>query len=547
MRLTCERGRSRCLAWSCAALLAFAGASHAGDSEAELRALIERQGKLLEQQGKQIEELKRRLETINSTTPPVEAAKEEGAPALDPDAVRKIVSGFLKEEEQTKKKAEEEKKKQAEIDGSVVGSDLKMGVSWRHGMWAETADKAFRIHVGGRTQIDAVWLTAPDDVQFGRNGTGRINDGVNFRRARLEVDGTIYEVFEFFCEYDFANTFNAERTGDPLVANTPVATDLWGQIKHLPVIGNVRIGNQKPPLSFERLTSSRYLNFMERSFAVDAFVNGLDNGFRPGIQVFNWMENERATWAIGVFKNNTSVFGWNVGDGEYDITGRVTALPVYELEGRCLVHLGLGARHQDADEDRARFRARTLVRNGPGGLHTVLADLNLLSSGESLLVPEFVAVWGPFTLQSEYYANWVHDAVFPISPAAARINRGTAFFQGYYIEALYFLTGEHRRYDTHYPRFDRVIPNENFFFVKGDHGRLFGRGAWQVAARYSYLDLNDRGISGGILHDVTLGLNWFLNPNAKIQWNYSIAHRDVEGDTADGIVQGFGMRLAFDF
>jgi len=39
-----------------------------------------------------------------------------------------------------------------------------------------------------------------------------------------------------------------------------------------PWVGNVRIGNQKPPISFEHMTSSRFLNFMERSLGFDAFI-----------------------------------------------------------------------------------------------------------------------------------------------------------------------------------------------------------------------------------------------------------------------------------
>ena len=439
-------------------------------------------------------------------------------------------------------RAGEGDKKAAEPASWEVGKNLDFKVSWMNGLTAQTADKAFRIHVGGRTQFDTVWMTAPGQVQFGPGGTGRIDDAFSFRRARFTIDGTIYEVIDFWCEYDFMNTFFA----DPAVANTPAPTDLWVTFTKLPFLGNVRVGNQKPPICFEHLTSSRFLNFIERSFSFDAFIGGLDNGFRPGIQVFNWAFDERVTYALGVFKNNTTVFGWNVGDGEYDVTGRVTCLPYYEHEGRCLLHLGLGASHRDTDDDTLRYRARTLLRNGPAVLHTPLADLRMLAGNETLIVPELVVVLGPFLLQTEYFASFVNNVQFPINPPAARRHRGSGFFQGYYIEALYFLTGEHRVYDRRYPRFDRIVPHENFFYVDGHHGPIFGQGAWQVGARYSWVDLSDSGINGGEVHDLTLGLNWFFNPNMKLQWNYSIARRDLDLGS-DGVVQGFGMRLAWDF
>ena len=52
-----------------------------------------------------------------------------------------------------------------------------------------------------------------------------------------------------------------------------------------------------------------------------------------------------------------------------------------------------------------------------------------------------------------------------------------------------------------------------------------GYGAWQVGIRYNYLNLNDKGIDGGVLDDITLGLNWFINPNMKFQWNYTYEKR----------------------
>jgi phosphate-selective porin OprO/OprP len=286
------------------------------------------------------------------------------------------------------------------------------------------------------------------------------------------------------------------------------------------------------------------LNFLERSLTFDAFIGGLDNGFRPGVLVFNTLCDERATWAIGYFKNNNSPFGWNVGDGEGDVTGRLTYLPWYSEDGRCLLHVGIGASHRDLDDNQARFRARTLLRNGPGVSHTVLAEARMLGDNQDLIVPELALVWGPLTVQAEYFATWVHDAAAPI---AAPVEAGTAFFSGYYVEALYFLTGENRDYDKKLPRFSRVVPNENFFYVQGDEGPICGRGGWQVGARYSVIDLSDSGINGGDVEDLTVGLNWFFNPSLKLQWNYSIAWRDAAGNTSDGTVQGFGMRVAYDF
>jgi len=533
--------------------------------EDDWKARLERLEEMNRQLQQTNQQLLKRIESLESSpapkgmSVPIQSEEaEQGAP-VDKGAVQKIVSDYLKSEDEKKKKAEEDKKK-AEADTFIeVGKDLTMKARWDYGLWGETADKSFRVHVGGRTQFDAIWMSAQDNVQFGVNGTGPVRDGVNFRRARLEVDGTMYEVIDWWCEYDFFNTANVDPTLPATQANTinvPAPTDLWVTFTHLPVVGNIRVGNQKPPISFEHLTSSRFLNFLERSFAFDAFIGGLDNGFRPGISAFSTFAEEHGTWAIGIFKNQNQVFGWNVGDGETDVTARVTYLPYYEHDGRCLVHVGLGASHRDADEDTLRYRARTLLRNGPAVLQTVMADARMLASGETLLVPEFVMQFGPFLLQSEFFGVWAQDVFFPIAPTPGnpRVRRGTCFFPSYYVEALYFLTGEHRDYNrrtretNRQASWGRVVPYENFFCVRdGCRGLCLGRGAWQVGARYSYADLVDNGVFGGVVHDVTLGLNWFLNGNMKVQWNYIWEYRDLPVGTSNGQLHGFGMRLAYDF
>jgi phosphate-selective porin OprO/OprP len=172
----------------------------------------------------------------------------------------------------------------------------------------------------------------------------------------------------------------------------------------------------------------------------------------------------------------------------------------------------------------------------------------MTADDEFLIVPELVVVLGPWSFAAEYYAAIIDQVVNRITPApAAAVNAGSYFGQGGYVEALCFLTGEHREYDKKLPRFGRVIPNENFYCTGGKCGRIVSRGAWQVGARYSWIDLNDNGIPGGRLDDITIGLNWFLNPNAKIQWNYSLGWRNAPGTAADGLVHGLGTRLAFDF
>ncbi|MBN9524096.1 hypothetical protein J0H58_37230 [bacterium] len=423
-------------------------------------------------------------------------------------------------------------------------SGTRLDDYWKNGLRFESADKEFSLFVGGRVQFDVVGYLAADGTRANVPGTSPLEDGVSFRRVRIDVGGTIYQNIEFYTQVDFANGFLATADGSRL-SNATYPTDLWVMFRDLPLVGNVKVGNQKPLYSFEHLTSSRFLNFLERSLGFDAFAEGFNNGFEPGVTATDTYLDKRGTWGVGLFKVTRSPFGWNVGRNEAEVNGRLTYLPVDEDDGRVLVHLGLGAAHRDLDQDQARFRARLDARNSPSTFSPLIADTGLLlGTRQQLLVPEFVAVCGPWSFQSEYYASWVHDAFTTNANNQRVAPQGTVFFQSAYAEAHYFLTGETREYNRETGVFGRVVPKNRLAWSRAG---FTGLGAWQATARYSYLDLDNKGVVGGRVHDMTLGLNWFLNPNMKLQWNYFLAHRNVADPAGDGFIQGFAMRTAIDF
>ncbi len=427
---------------------------------------------------------------------------------------------------------------------TTVADGTPLNDYWRNTLRFESADKSFSLFVGGRFQFDGVSYLTTQSLRNNVPGTNPLEDGVSFRRIRFDVGGTIYENIDFYAQVDFANGFLTAPSGGRLT-NSTYPTDMWVTFKDLPFVGNVRVGNQKPLYSFEHMTSSRFLTFLERSPGFDAFVEGFNNGFEPGISVFDTYLEKRGTWAAGVFKNTRSPFGWNVGRNEVEVNGRVTYLPVYEGGGRQLIHVGVGAAHRDLDDDQARFRARFDARNSPSSFSSLLADTGLFfGSRQQLIVPELAAVCGPWSLQAEAYASWVENAATEKPDGSRLAQQGTVFFWSAYAEVGYFLTGEHREYNKESATFTRVVPNRRLAWKRDG---FTGPGAWQVAARYSYLDLNSAGITGGRAHDLTLGLNWFLNPNTKVQFNYFLSDRDAAGTVGDGLIHGFATRLAIDW
>ena len=475
-----------------------------------------------------------------------------------------------------------------------IGSDKALKDTWKDSFQAESANKDFRVKIGGRTQVDAVaFSAAPGPSQTPVQGglDPSLSDTVNFRRARFRMEGRMYELYDWACEYDFVNQINVnnsvfptERDAGPLTA----VTDLWLQVRELPILGTVRVGNQKDPYGYEHLTSSRWLNFMERSFAQDAFEGPFNNGFLPGIQVLNNNEEGDIAWQVGQFKNTSNPFGYSNSSGGSMTVGRLVYLPVFEDEGRKLVHLAVSGRTMEPrkqslafDENglpigapitAVRFRSRGSIRNGPPGpLNSIYADTGVLAgTWQNMIGLELVGNNGPWSFQSEYFGSWLYNARttnagpyvtngFQPKPGT---NVGTVYYQAGYAEVLYFLTGESRTYSKIEYRFDRPIPHNNFYAIRGGgSGRRLSlsEGAWQVGVRYNYLCLNDGEVNGGVLNGMTLGLNWLLNPNARVYFNYDLTYRDFASTpwtktgaagtsyNGSGFINGFGTRLAFDF
>jgi phosphate-selective porin OprO/OprP len=385
------------------------------------------------------------------------------------------------------------------------------------------ADDALKptIKVLGRIQADmAAFSQDPENIA----AVGDIENGADFRRARIGATGKAFEITEYMFEMDIAG-------------GSPRFTDVYMQVIELPFFQTLRAGHFKEPFSLEEITGDNYTTFMER---------GLPNAFSParnfGIASLTTSDSENATFAYGVFRTGSDDFGDDVGDdGEQSFTMRGTWLPYYDepTDGRYLFHVGASYSYRDADEGLSRFSSRPEIRMAAAGEGSVP---NFVDTGD--LPTEFFqpfgleTAWvnGPLSVQAEWIGNSVELT-----------SGDNVFFHGAYAYASYFLTGESRAYRRSTGSFDRVKPYENFFLVRDDHGNIcHGRGAWEIAFRWSYIDLNDAAIDGGQLHDLTLGLNWYLHPYMLLRFNFINAFLD-DPALGDSDCQIYAMRFQFDW
>jgi phosphate-selective porin OprO/OprP len=280
--------------------------------------------------------------------------------------------------------------------------------------------------------------------------------------------------------------------------------------------------------------------------------------------------DERITWATGLFRSHSDANSGSVFDYANHgmaTTSRVTWNPWYAGEGRCVFMFGGAYSWRGLDPDdtgntagqnpsRARYLSRMPLRVGSPVLvdtGNLLADANELGNVQALLIV------GPFSVQAEWYHAQVDGLNRGQTPAKTTLLTDPAF-DGGYLQMSYFLTGENRVFVRNIAGIGTVHPLENFFLVRDAHGgHAWGLGAWEVGARYDYLNLTSRSLgavspgtapvaTAGVLQSCLLGLNWYLNPNFKIQWEYAHTWRaDASVAGGNGAVDGLGLRFNWAF
>jgi phosphate-selective porin OprO and OprP len=433
---------------------------------------------------------------------PVEAANEAMIELLKVLRENGTISEEAYEQLQSASKADDEHNTEAQQKVEQAAQTLPKIETKGKLEWS-TPDGEFSWRLGGRIHLD----TAFYDNDRGTTDSTTLTSGTDIRRARLEVLATLWRNWQFSFGYDFGQTSEV-REG---------FRDMF--IRYLlkgPQPFTFTAGQFKEYLGLESLTSSNDTTFMERAMPSRAFhdlAEGSD-GRRIGFGV-STNGHELWTASVGAFSKNAS------GDSSDDQTdpivfdGRLTFSPIH-TDTR-IVHLGFAGSWMDPNgSNRVSFAARPEARIGADRLISISA---ITGTDEVVRYGvEAAGVYGPFSLQGEYLLADVSRDL----PGQPDVN-----LDGWYLFGSWVLTGESRGYE-----FERgVFKNPKPYGVVGKGGI----GAWEVAARYSTLDLNDGGINGGEEKNITVGLNWYPTPNFKFMANYvKVLDLDIEGSPLNG-------------
>ncbi len=362
-------------------------------------------------------------------------------------------------------------------------------------------DGAFDISVGGRVHVEAS-SSSPDPALEERF---EFEDGVDWRRARLVLNGDFLERFTFKIEHDIAS-------GDV------VPTDVFLEATPNDGAATFRAGHFKEPFSISIQQSSNYHSFIARPAAVTALAPGRNLGF----MVHDRLAGDRVAWAVGAFRDSD---GYDMRPGsDWSLTGRLSGLALDgDEESDPLLHLGVALSHRQPTADAVRLRGRTGVRLAPRKVDTGW----LPADGMRLLGAEFLLARSSFWLQGE-----VLSAQVDLLPAGSPVSK-SARFDAQYVEAGWFLTGERKAYSRSGRSFTRVRPKAPV---------PEGRGAWELAARWDHIDLTGGSTLGGSQQSVSLALNWTLRGNLRVLMNYVSTDPDGAGS-----VEHAGVLLHFDF
>tara|TARA_Y100000590_G_scaffold252214_1_gene283186 strand:- start:204 stop:1538 length:1335 start_codon:yes stop_codon:yes gene_type:complete len=413
------------------------------------------------------------------------------------------------------KKLEERLKKLERLEKSKYRKGEKEIIAYyKNGFKMRTRDDQFRFQVGGRIQHD--WGLFSESHIF-KSAIGQQENGSRFRRVRFFMAGLLNKIMKFKFDID---------VGDG--SNGVAFKDMYLGIIRIPVLGNLQVGHFKRPASIDSLTSSNYLTFIERSLA-NTFFKTRNTGF----SVYNNALNKRLNWAIFINKETSENPPEFRMDGDWNITSRISGAPYYSDDGKRWIHLGISWSHEKSTKNKITFNGArdTEITN------TLISTGIIPSRKFDIIGLEGAFNWNQLSFQGEYAFTDVNRD----GPTNGQLD-------SFYIQGTWYLTGENRHYSPKKGVITRFKPKENFDWKK-NWSKGKGLGAFQLAARYSELDLNDRsaGINGGEQKSLTLGLNWELNRMSRIMYNYVHADFTSGTGTDNGILASNIIRFQIEW
>ncbi|MVZ97721.1 hypothetical protein EUU23_08380 [Sphingorhabdus sp. IMCC26285] len=374
-------------------------------------------------------------------------------------------------------------------------------VKWK-GSPETAGDGGWTFKPRGRLHYDAGYVSVPGEFAVNRN----LGFNSRVRRVRLGAEGTMPGGFGYKVEADFAN--GNVVFGDTFLSYNP---------KNAPI--SLRIGNFETLDGLEQMTSSSNNSFTERAAFNDAFINSR----RLGAAVA-WRDT------ANVLRAEAGLFTAHSIDASFDNDGWIGAARLTYSPQVLGGQLHFGASFQQrafaannggiasvssnspSTNQLARYRARpntqlTDVRFVDTGSFAAKSD-HIVGLELAAIFPGFyVAGEGQWTKVNAYRAGDIATGLDSFAGGNSAVTpTGDPSFFGLYAEAGYFLTGETRGFKDGLWARTKVLNPIN----------KKGPGAFQVAARFEFLDLDSNALKNGVTNNFSTGTSSLAALNTRL-------------------------------
>ncbi len=436
-------------------------------------------------------------QTADAAPPPATPQSIEAKVADQQVAINDLVGKFAAMEDRARvEKADAPVWSIAGGRPSVTSSDGRFSFAVRAiGQY----DTAYFMQSAGARQLTAA--NGPD-----------LSSGSNWRRAQLGIQGKVFGDWNYYFNYEFGS---GASSGNELQGRIQQAYVEYAGIAPFAF----RIGAYPPSANLEDATGAADVIFLERNAPSDLSRSLAGGDGRDAIGVIYTGENFFGSVAYtGGKAADTNLFF----DEQQAVVARASDMFYSDDDLKLLFSLAGTYVFHGGDATAGAGSARNITLQDGPELTTDDNSLRLVSTGAINTSTawnyglEGAAEWRNLYAQAGYFGYGMDQ----MAAGAPNLN-----FDGWYVQGTWIITGESRPYNVANGSFANPKPRVPFS-IDG-----WGPGAWEVAARYSDLNLNDHagvlggalpagGIRGGDQSNVTLALNWYPNNALKfsLQW-----------------------------
>ena len=498
------------LGTAAAMLAAAAPSAFAADDSAVMKRLDQMQ-KMLEAQQKQIEAQKKEISGLNralgKTGIAVPAPEPVAAPApVAPTAPPPVIQTRLQQQDQkiddlvAKFARQEDQRRLATQEApraSVTNGRLQIA----------SADGRFSAALRATVQYDVGYYMQNAHARALTTGAD-LSSGSNFRRAQLGLQGKLFGDWSYYVNVDYGSGGSTGTETPGHIQQAYIEYDGFGPFVF-------RIGAHPPSTGLDDSYAASDQLLLERSAPGDLTRNMAGGDGRDSVELL--YVGDRLYGSLAYTGNKVQETSF-VSDEQQAVVGRLAYSPIANSDWRWLVSVSGTDVFRPGDSNGTLASPRPFSISNPPEVNIDDNSTKLVSVSNANVTD----AWAWNLESAVTYQNVLAQAgyfKYGIDQRGVASLRGQGF-DGWYVEGSWVLTGESRGYSAANAAFTGPKPRVNFSPEGG------GWGAFELAARYSTLDLNDNagviggappagGVRGGEQRIGTIGLNWYPNPVLK--------------------------------